>query len=93
MCRFHLNQACREPEAEISSRVISILEAEPEPAHADSDEDEDFNVQLCPRSHRRTRGHVAATIEEAPEEGQVTGSESLPALATIETAPSTSSQG
>ena len=34
-----------------------------------------------------------ATIEELPEEGEVTGSESVPALATTETIPLTSSQG
>ena len=34
-----------------------------------------------------------ATIEEMPEEGQVTGNEPIPTLVTIETIPSTSSHG
>ena len=34
-----------------------------------------------------------ATVEEAPEEGQVIGSEPVPAPVTIETTPSTSSEG
>ena len=53
---------------------------------------EDSNVQLCPTNHR-AQGLQVVTIEELPEEGEVTRSESVLAPVTTETVHLTFSKG